>query len=229
MDGCTVTVSPGVVFPKLVRLAAYYTTARADHKATFLSASCLPRLLHMRALHHDVGERADDLYPYLRPDDEFFKRLVSLEYNVTSAITRYRALEGAPQSLYVLDVACLPSDFAQAVQAAGEIRHARLDSPSSLSEGLGRDSTQCIVQNLRYFALAVTVGAAYVANLRTVLLPSVLRDLPGLHDLVEAIETSSMQHKHQIKIYFSDDASRDAPLGQPTLFMQLAELGRFDD
>ena len=123
----------------------------------------------------------------------------------------------------------MPSDFAQAVQAAGEIRHARLDSPSSLSEGLGRDSTQCIVQNLRYFALAVTVGAAYVANLRKVLLPSVLRDLPGLHDLVEAIETSSMQHKHQIKIYFSDDASRDAPLGQPTLFMQLAELGRFDD
>ncbi|GAA5892888.1 hypothetical protein JCM8208_004117 [Rhodotorula glutinis] len=229
LNGCTVTISPFVVFGRLARLDVFYTSAHKEHKVIFISSSCMPSLRHMRSIHHEGEIYWDDEWPYLRPDEDLVQQLVTLEYNYTPAIAKYNDMgDSACRTLYAINLACLPAYFVQATSSFSKVRHVRLEpfDPSNVDPHVNMSD---IDENVRRMSSLIGSNASLVVDLRTILLPSSLRDLPALRGLVETVEASSRTRRRAIKIYFSDDSSRDMPLGEPTLFMRLAEQGQLDD
>ncbi|TNY17676.1 hypothetical protein DMC30DRAFT_97567 [Rhodotorula diobovata] len=83
LEGCTVVLSQGVVFPRLARLTLRYSTAEERTREAMLSATCLPCLRHLRAIHGGSSAPDDDAerWRYLRPDADFVAQLVSFEHN----------------------------------------------------------------------------------------------------------------------------------------------------
>ncbi|KPV76526.1 uncharacterized protein RHOBADRAFT_52524 [Rhodotorula graminis WP1] len=228
IDGCIIIISPHVVFDNVTRLEVCYTVARKEHKDIFISSSCMPRLRHMRSIHHEGEDRPYDMSPYLRPNEALVQQLVTLEYNYIPAIEQYDSMgDSECRTLYAVDLAVLPAFFVGATSSASKVRHVRLEPPK-LHNVNPHITMQLVEENLRRISWLIENNAPLVADLRTLLLPTTLRDLPALLELVKTVETSSKSRNRTIKVYFSNDSGRDVPLGQPTLFMHLAEHGGLD-
>ncbi|GAA5835183.1 hypothetical protein JCM9279_007221 [Rhodotorula babjevae] len=230
LAGCTVTISANVVLRKLARLALHHSTALKTHNSIFLSSSCLPRLRHLRVIPFKAFEGADDIWIYLRPDQHLVQPLASFEHDTPGTFVRPSKAPGAlTATLLVVGAMSLGDNLARLGLCGARIRHLRVQCILDPEHPISRGVRVRVELGLLDLARLILENAKVIGDLRTVLLPFELRDLPETQRCIDAAQQAAESGRRAVKVYFSDDSNADAPLGQPTLFMRLADLGLLDD
>lgn len=194
-----------------------------------LSATCLPCLRHLRAIHGGSSAPDDDAerWRYLRPDADFVAQLVSFEHNDSQGPLRDGATrDGGHNSLWVVD----PRDLADTMHhraSSGTVHHVRISLEVDVD---AKDDLRVVPRLMRSFEILVMLkdaGEPFFADLRTVHLSPSFRHFAEVQHFVTVVETPSERSGRKSKVFYNRDSSRGTPFGATT-FMRLAEAGELD-